>query len=301
MNRKTFRLLAAVCTSAGLLTGCATHQPLAASLDRIPDEQPIVWLRDQRYTPPSADQPLHGDWVRPAGSEPVPGLLMVHGGGWSRRSRDDMAASAERFARAGFGVFNISHRFAPAFTYPAQLMDLQQAIRWMRAHADELGLSPDWIAGYGYSSGGHLVALQGLLSADSPHYQADARLQALVLGGAPTDLRRFRGGTLVPQFLGTNIDEGFARYVEASPVTHLSPDDPPAFLYHGGLDALVAADYAREFVEAAADATVDTELYISPLKGHVSMFLLRGDAEDRAIRFLLGQWQHRQTAPQSGP
>lgn len=301
MNRKSFRVLVAICLSAVMLTGCATHQPLAASFNRLPAEQEIVWLRNQSYTPASATQALQGDWVRPVGSEPVPGLLMVHGGGWSRRSRDDMTASAERFAKAGFGVFNISHRFAPAFTYPSQLIDLQQATQWMRNHAAELGLDASWIAGYGYSSGGHLVALQGLLSADSPHYQADARLQALVLGGAPTDLRRFRGGTLVPQFLGTTIDRGFARYVEASPVTHLSADDPPTFVYHGGLDALVAADYAREFVEAATAVNVATELYISPLQGHVSMFLLRDDAEYQAIRFLLGQWQHRHAVPQSGP
>lgn len=214
---------------------------------------------------------------------------MVHGGGWSSRSRDDMRASAERFARAGFGVFNISHRFAPEFTYPAQLTDLQAAVSWMRQNADQLGLNPDWIAGYGYSSGAHLVALLGLLDPASAHYQAGTDLQALVLGGAPTDLRRFQGGKLIPQFLGTDFENGFPIYAEASPVTHLSSDDPPTFLYHGGMDALVSADYAREFSAAASQVGVPTELYIAPLHGHVSMFLLRAGAEQKAIRFLLGQ------------
>lgn len=284
---KTGSICVALCQL--LLSACASHQPLPASWEQVPAELDIAWHKAQRFTPQDAEQDLYGDWVRPVGPDRVPAVLMVHGGGWSSRSREDMRASAERFARAGFGVFNISHRFAPKFTYPAQLTDLQAAVSWMRQNADPLGLDSDWIAGYGYSSGAHLIALLGVLDQDSPHYQADTGLQALVLGGAPTDLRRFQGGKLIPQFLGTDFENGFPVYAEASPVTHLSPDDPPTFLYHGGMDALVSADYAREFSAAAMQAGVPTELYIAPLHGHVSMFLLRAGAEQKAIRFLLGQ------------
>ena len=53
MNRKSFRVLVAICLSAVMLTGCAVHQPLAASFNRLPAEQEIVWLRNQSYTPVS--------------------------------------------------------------------------------------------------------------------------------------------------------------------------------------------------------------------------------------------------------
>ena len=242
-------LTAAALLISGLLGGCASHQPLPASQPSSTTHE-IIWQRDLIFTPADAPQALAGDLVRPAGIGPWPGLLMVHGGGWSRRSREDMASSAERFAEAGFAVFNISHRFAPAYHFPEQVRDLQQAVRWMRTQAGELHLNPDWIAGYGYSSGAHLVAMLATLSPGSELHQPGTRLQAMVLGGAPTDLRRFRGGQLIPQLLGTDFENGFATYALASPVTHLSADDPPVFLYHGALDALVDADYAREFAVA---------------------------------------------------
>lgn len=282
------RKAAAALLISGLLGGCASHQPLPASQPSSTTHE-IIWQRDLIFTPADAPQALAGDLVRPAGIGPWPGLLMVHGGGWSRRSREDMASSAERFAEAGFAVFNISHRFAPAYHFPEQVRDLQQAVRWMRTQAGELHLNPDWIAGYGYSSGAHLVAMLATLSPGSELHQPGTRLQAMVLGGAPTDLRRFRGGQLIPQFLGTDFENGFATYALASPVTHLSADDPPVFLYHGALDALVDADYAREFAVAATQFGVPNELYLAPLHGHVSMFLMRGSAERRAIAFLRGQ------------
>lgn len=288
MTISPLRLLALL-TTLSLLSSCASHQPLPSSVSNV-ENQEIVWQRDLRYTPADADQPLHGDLVRPVGAGPFPGVLMVHGGGWSSRQRTDMDSSAERFARAGFAVFNISHRFAPEHTFPAQVIDLQQAMRWLHAHAAELNLDRTWIAGYGYSSGAHLIAMLATLSPGDDLYGGDTtRLKAAVLGAAPTDLRRFRGGELIPNFLGTNFEDGFAVYAAASPVTYVSADDPPMFIYHGQRDALVSSDYAEEMAGALAQVGVMHELWLSPLHGHVSLFLMRGGAEDEAIEFLRGQ------------
>ena len=76
------------------------------------------------------------------------------------------------------------------------------------------------------------------------------------------------------------------RYAEASPQYHVSADDPPMFLYHGKLDALVEQDQPRDYYAALIAADVDAELFLQSFRGHMTMFLFGGYAEARAIDFL---------------
>ena len=48
--------------------------------------------------------------------------------------------------------------------------DAQRAIRWVRAHADELGIDPNKIGGMGFSAGGHLT-LMAALNSETPAYE----------------------------------------------------------------------------------------------------------------------------------
>ena len=165
-------------------------------------------------------------------------------------------------------------------------------MRWLHAHADDYGIDSSRVAGYGYSSGAHLVAMLATLSPGDALYGGDqTRLQAAILGGTPADLRRYTGGSLVPNFIGASHSEAYPQFVAASPVPHVSADDPPMFLYHGRLDTLVSADYAREFQQALDRAGVPNELYLDNFGGHVTAFVFRKDAEQAGLQFILGQWQ----------
>ena len=74
--------------------------------------------------------------------------------------------------------------------------------------------------------------------------------------GTPADLRKFTGGTLIPQLLGGTINEIPAQFALASPVTHIHPDAPPFFIYHGSRDRLVPLDQATDFRDALEQADV---------------------------------------------
>ncbi|MHA7835713.1 MAG: alpha/beta hydrolase fold domain-containing protein, partial [Algiphilus sp.] len=193
-------------------------------------------------------------------------------------------------AEAGFVVMNVSYRFAPAHRFPAQLHDLQQALRWMRSEAEALMLDPQRIAGFGYSAGAHLVSLlsvaEGVEALDAPFGGPDTRLQAVVAGGTPADLRRFPGGELVPQFLGGTLQEMPERFALASPVVHVDGRTPPHFLYHGTQDLLVGIEHAEALFSALEQAGVDAEFYRMRLRGHITAFLTDGEAVARAIDFL---------------
>jgi dipeptidyl aminopeptidase/acylaminoacyl peptidase len=108
----------------------------------------------------------------------------------------------------------------------------------------------------------------------------------VVAGGIPSDLRKYTDSPIVMRFMGGDNHEMPERYAEASPAFHVSSDDPPVFLYHGKLDFLVTEDQAVDYYEALRAAGVEAELYLHRWRGHMSMFLFGGDAEDKAISFL---------------
>ncbi len=87
-------------------------------------------------------------------------------------------------AANGWVCFNLNYRLSPGATFPDHLVDLKAGLAWIREHADQWGIDPNFIAVTGGSAGGHLAALMGL-TANDPEYQpgfedADTSLQAAV-------------------------------------------------------------------------------------------------------------------------
>lgn len=243
------------------------------------------------YTPPDWPEPLQAEVYQPQGVGPFPGILLVHGGGWERRSREDMERLARYYVGLGYVVMNASYRFAPQAKFPAQVHDLQQAMHWLHRESERLRLDTARIAAFGYSAGAHLVSLMALAAGtgddlDSPWGGDNTRPAAVVAGGSPMDLRKYPGGKLVPQFLGGRINEIPETFAAASPVTRVHSDAPPFLLFHGTRDTLVTIDHAEEFVVALAAENVPVTLERQAGRGHVLTFLTVGTALPEADAFL---------------
>lgn len=279
-----------LCCAFLLLGGCAQRLNVPEQTVPIPD---YTWhqQKDIIYSPADWPQVLHADLYLPDTGGPHPAVLTVHGGGWSGRTRADMEDIAETLADSGFAVMNIEYRFAPEYPFPAQLQDLQQAMHWLNDNAARLDINPDKLAGFGYSAGAHLVSLLALVAAeggelDAPYGGPDTRLDAVVSGGTPSDLRKFKSGKLVEQFLGGTLAAVPDRYAAASPVTHITPAAPPFFLYHGMMDDLVPVDHATDFQADLDAAGVPTEMMLLKFRGHITTFLASDNAVDAAVQFL---------------
>jgi len=225
---------------------------------------------------------MMGDIYRPDSSGPSPAVLMLHGAG---RVNDDgrwqMAGLARKLAKRGYVVFNITYRMAPEWTYPAPLVDVKDALGWMRENAEKQGIDPRRIAVYGYSSGGYAGSLAALVER-----KEDFPVKAMVLGGSPSDLTYYSGGSLMRHYLGGTKEEFPKLYHEASPVNHVTRQSPPVFLFHGDRDTLVNPDHLQEMhVELRANG-IEHEIYWIEGKGHISAFLFPGQAIEASIRFL---------------
>lgn len=222
-----------------------------------------------------------GDLYVPEGTGPWPAVLVVHGGGWIRGERADMNKFARRLAESGYAAYNIGYRLAPDDRFPAQLDDLRAALRWLHTQADTHHLDPERIAVMGYSAGAHLALMLGLdPDGDTP------RVRAVVAGAGPTDLRVYPDSPFIKALIGGTPDQFAAEYAAASPITYVTPDDPPVMLYHGKLDSLVEVEQSQRLHQALTEAGVRSELVTPPLSGHITTFLFDGDTFARALQFL---------------
>jgi acetyl esterase/lipase len=217
-------------------------------------------------------------------------IVAIQGTGWYSPMRYDAAqlksiqevtTHSERFAAEGYTVFAINHRQAPRFRYPAPIEDAQRAVRFVRAHASEYGIKSERIGGWGSSSGGHLVALLGTMdgrgdpSDSDPVNRLSAKVQAVVALFAPSDLpshfaSTIRAGGVIASLMGFAYQDpavgppGVARaddlenkqYRDASPLTHVTPDDAPMLLFHGEEDVVVPIKQSEIFESALRQAGV---------------------------------------------
>lgn len=280
---RAVRLSLALAAVVGLVAGCAAHRAIGPATS-IVVERDLVYVR-------RGEQALKADVYSPTGAGPFRGVLLVHGGSWQRGDKGRMAAIGERLARRGYVAVSIDYRHAPEHRFPAQLYDCQAAVRWMRANAGPLRLDPARLGGFGYSAGAHLVALLATTDESDGLDEVvaqpgtDTRLQAAVLGAAPIDLRRFPANRTFNRFLGGTAAEQPDIYALASPITFVTPDDPPMFLYHGASDWMVDASQSRLMFDALLRASVPA-VYYETGGGHFATFLFDDKQVSRAIDFL---------------
>ncbi len=180
--------------------------------------------------------------------EPAPALIFVHGGSWSKGKRSDYLPYLLAYAAKGYVTVTVSYRLVKVAKYPAAVQDVNCAVRWIKAHGREYGINPDRLALVGGSAGGHLSMMVGYAS-QHPGFVKEcqgldtinSRVKAVINLYGPTDLTTpyAIGKPQTINFLGCTFDEDPDRYIEASPKTHISPDDPPTLTFHGTIDSLV--------------------------------------------------------------
>ena len=219
------------------------------------------------------------------------GIIHISGSGWSAPLGLDAKPLKESvhveiegrpLVDAGYTLFTINHRATPRFHYPAPIEDAQRAVRYVRYHAKEYGIRADLIGAIGGSSGGHLVSMLGVLDGggdpddESPINRLSAKVQCVVARAAPSSFVRDESGRGAPaMFLGAMVSPDansgsieHRRALDASPISHVTPDAPPFFFIHGDADDTVPITQSDAMAEALRKVGVPVKYRRVPGKGH---------------------------------
>lgn len=197
--------------------------------------------------------------------ERLPALVFIPGGAWRMDNRNTYLTTIQEIAAQGYVAISISHRFAPTYIFPAQLEDAKCAVRWLRAHADELEIDPDRIGALGDSSGAHLAMMLGTTDASDGFEGAggwadySSEVQAVVSFHGPTNLlARFSVLARAPliDFVGVAPEQNSDAWRRASPIHYVSAGDAPMLLFQGTKDPVVNYEQTFEMIEALTQAGV---------------------------------------------
>jgi acetyl esterase/lipase len=111
---------------------------------------------DENVSYSSTDPVLRLDVYKPIGAAPAPrpAVLLIHGGGWTGLEKSTMQGLGSFLARHGYVAFSVDYRlFADGKnSWPAQLDDVQRAVRWIRANAAKYDVDPNHIGAFGHSA-----------------------------------------------------------------------------------------------------------------------------------------------------
>jgi acetyl esterase/lipase len=225
-------------------------------------------------------------------------IIAVVSGGWFSRAESINPALYAPFLERGYTVFAVVHGSQPKFTIPEILEDINRSVRFVRYHAKDYHIDSEKLGIIGASAGGHLSLMQGMAGdagnpkAADPIDRVSSRVQAVTAFFPPTDLLNYgeKGREMLARSFQRpytaavdykTFDKTKALYLPVtdekeqreiskriSPITHVTPDDPPTLLIHGDEDDLVPLQQSKIMFEKLKETGVPTELIVKKGAGH---------------------------------
>jgi acetyl esterase/lipase len=181
-----------------------------------------------------------------AGKRPC--VIVIHGGSWSSGDSKQLPELNSYLAKAGYNVAAINYRMAPKWQNPAPVADVQAALKYLRAHADELQIDTNNFVLLGRSAGAQIA----LLAAYTLHDQA---IKGVVDFYGPADMvwgYSIPGNPLImdsrgvmDKYLGGSYYKVPQNYVASSPLEFVGKHSIPTLIIHGHNDVLVAYEHSR--------------------------------------------------------
>jgi acetyl esterase/lipase len=216
---------------------------------------------------------------------PAPAAVYLHGGSWIGGNQESggfiISEIGPALNAAGFVVANVAYRLGPEAKWPAQIEDAKCAIRYLRAYAKQLHIDPHHIGTWGHSAGGHLAALLGTAGPSAgwdtgAYTKYPSTVEAVADLSGPANLV-----TMSTEGASGAVQDNFIKLLgpvppaqlpeelkAASPVTYVSPEDPPFLIIHGELDVIVHPSQSQELAASLKAAGVPVTLVIVAGGGH---------------------------------
>lgn len=235
----------------------------AAQGAEVKIEKDISYLGPDRAE--KLDLYLPGDEPKPG--EKRPGIVIIHGGGWTG---GDKGASREinigtTLAAHGYVCVSINYALASEGhpTWPGNLHDCKRAVRWLRKNADKYRIDPDYIGAIGGSAGGHLTAMLAVTGPEDGFEPGeDSGLSSRVQAAVPMYPGRAAGMDRDHVMFPGTLAKLPEVYRAAAPIAHVTKDDAPMLILHGTADTTTPLSGSEEFAAKLAAVGVEHQLVV---------------------------------------
>lgn len=283
-----------------LLLALVPAAALAQPPKRVMPEMPAPQLLWPEGAPGAdgmedADKPALWVFLPPAEKAVGTAVVVCPGGGYGHLAYGHEGKEiADWFNQRGVAAFVLRYRLAPKYKHPSPLMDVQRALRTVRARAEHYRVKPDRIGVMGFSAGGHLASTAGThfdagrSDASDPIEQASSRPDFLILCYPVVALStEYAHQGSKKNLLGVEPDQ---KLVESlSNEKQITAETPPTFLFHTNEDGGVVPENSVLFYLGLRKVKVPAELHIYE-KGRHGVGLATGDPILSTWSDRLGDW-----------
>ncbi|QDV92085.1 Carboxylesterase NlhH [Phycisphaerae bacterium RAS2] len=284
-NRYVGLVILISCVSAFFAAGC-NAPPVGLYDVRAYESIPYV-SRGERKLMMDIYTPVGGPMPRPA-------IVLFHGGGWMYGDRRDLRPMVKHLASMGYTAATAQYRLSnDGGEHPAPVLDALAAIRFLRFSRAQYGIDPQRVGVGGFSAGAQLALVAGLAGKsesfkDEAYAGESADVRCIVSIAGPTDITSIYKSSnwmirrLGEAYLGGPPEKVAARYVEASPISHVHAGAPPILILHGDQDEVVPFEQATKFAEACEGAGVSCTVAKLPSFRHAWCLPFGGQPSLRA-------------------
>lgn len=217
-----------------------------------PKPKEIVELKDLVYKNINSRE-LHLDAFFKDQEKLQPVVVLIHGGGWKSGNKSQMHLLAQQIALNGYVCFCVEYRLSGEAKYPAAVLDVKTAIKYIKSNAPMFKADPSKVAVLGCSSGGQMAALIGTTNGkpafeDKDAIEQNANVQAIIDmdGILAFHHPESEEGKVAGLWLNGLYEENPNAWVQASALTHCDKNTPPILFinsdkprFHAGRDDML--------------------------------------------------------------
>lgn len=246
-------------------------------------EEIPLWDKSQKQPEPNIEPFLLSGENRPC-------VIICPGGGYVSLAEHEGKNYAEYFNSIGMSAFVLTYRLIP-YAHPAQLLDAQRAVRYVRYHADRFGIDADRIVICGSSAGGHLSAMTACFADDGTDGDSvdntSSRVAAVILCYPVVSLDEYCDGLKWCTDVLTQKDKTAEHDLSIQNLAN--KDVPPIFVWHTLDDETVNINHTLLLAARCRELGVPLEAHIFPT-GYHGMGLAETDAHIHQWAGLCEKW-----------
>jgi len=271
MVRRTLLLLGAALLALGAGTGQTVPAQTVPAPGPSTTDAPVVPFtvtHDVKYGTAGGQDLLLDTYVPDDTNAERVSVILIHGGAWRFGDKDGVVREATLVAQRGWVVFAVNYRLAEPEAFPAEIDDVQTAVKWARTNAYDYRLDPGRMGALGFSAGGHLAAMLATLGEGPP--DRGGRVLVAASWSGPMDLGAMAGGGAAifsALLLSCPPAECPQRWADASPISQVDPSDAPVLLANSDAE-LVPVEQAEAMAARLKTAGVGNRLVVVPGNRH---------------------------------